>query len=150
MRGKEFFKSILSSFFIIVTLVNIATFILGSIFQPDVRFGYDAFLSPLIYGVFSLIPYIILYSKKELTMKQMLVRKILQLVCIEIIILSIIFGSDLLIPENLPLIAPISLSIFIIFLLVMLIQWLMDLQAAKRMTEELMHYQETRTDSSSN
>ncbi len=59
----------------IVTLINIAMFILGSIFRPDQRFGYEVLIAPLIYGVLSLIPYIIMYSKKELTIKQLYIRQ---------------------------------------------------------------------------
>ena len=56
MTFKEHFKSVMSMYFIIVTLVNAATFILGSIFRPDQTFGYEAFLSPLIYAAVALVP----------------------------------------------------------------------------------------------
>ena len=46
---KEHVKEILNSFFISVTLINIAMFILGILFRPEQRFGYEAYLYPLIY-----------------------------------------------------------------------------------------------------
>ena len=64
MKLKEFIKSTLASYFIIVTLVNVATLVLGSIFRPEQRFGYEAFLAPLLYGALGLIPVFIMYSHK--------------------------------------------------------------------------------------
>ncbi|HKM34514.1 MAG TPA: hypothetical protein VJY54_07205 [Lachnospiraceae bacterium] len=141
MRGKEFLKSIIMSFFIIVTLINIATFILGTIFQPDLRFGYDAFLSPLIYGVFSLIPFVVMYAKKELTVKELLIRKVLQLLSIEVIQWFLAFGFNSSERGNIKLMVAFSLSILIIYVLVHLITWFLDVQTAKKMTDDLHHYQ---------
>lgn len=142
MRGKEFFKSILLSFFIIVTLINIAMFVLGSIFQPELRFGYNAFLSPLIYGLISIIPCMVMYSKKELTVKKLIIRKIIQLLSIEGILGLLVFGFQSPQKENTQLMVSFSISIFVIYVLEHLISWLLDVQTAKRMTEDLQHYQD--------
>ena len=44
---KEHLKSNLMSFFIIVTLVNIAIFVCGIIMAPEEKFGYSAFIVPV-------------------------------------------------------------------------------------------------------
>lgn len=141
MKGKEFFYSMLTSFFIIVTLINVAVFILGSMFLPNAEFGYEAFLYPLIYGVFSLIPYVILYSKKELTLKQMIIRKVLQLICIEAILVSIVFGMEAFNKEFTAMVLMFCLSIFVIFVLVHLVTFVLDSQTAKKLTEDLHKFQ---------
>ncbi len=145
MNGKENIKSIISSFFIIVTLVNIATFILGSVFRPDARFGYDAFLSPIIYGICSLIPFAITYSNRELKLKELLFREVLQLISIEVILCLLAFGGKAINKENISLIISFCVSIFIVYVLVNVITWLLDVKTAKEMTNDLHEYQNNQT-----
>ena len=66
MSFKEHFKSVMSQFFVIATLINIAMFVLGEIFRPDDKFGYEALLAPIIYAAVSLVPMLCMYSKKKL------------------------------------------------------------------------------------
>lgn len=146
MRGKEFFKSMLMDFFIIVTLVNVAIYILGNIFIPENTFGYEAFLSPLIYGFFSLIPEAIMYSKKELTVKELLVRKALQLLAIEVILIFITFGFSPKDHGDWKLILAFALSVLIIYVLVHVVGWLLDRQTAQKMMKDLQSYQESMKD----
>lgn len=141
MSFKEYLKSMLSMYFVIVTLINGATFILGEVFRPDDKFGYDAFLSPLIYGVLALVPMLCAYSKKELTLKQYVFREILQLISIEIILIGFGIGSESLLPENFALFASFALSILVIFVLVHLISWTLDLNAAKQINSDLKSFQ---------
>ena len=63
---KERIREIADSYFISVTLINAAVFVTGMMFRPDEKFGYEAFLSPLIYGALTVIPTMIMYSGKEL------------------------------------------------------------------------------------
>ncbi|NLG05876.1 MAG: hypothetical protein GX567_18935 [Clostridia bacterium] len=146
MRGKEFAKSILLSFFIIVTLINIATSVLGMIFVPEARFGYEAFLSPLVYGLFSLIPYIVMYSRKELTVKELVIRKILQLISIELILLFIAFGFSGIQSSDYGIIFGFTFSILVIYLLVHVINWILDMKTAEKMNVDLQNYQNHVTD----
>ncbi|MGN1088957.1 MAG: hypothetical protein ACI4Q6_01030, partial [Huintestinicola sp.] len=124
------------------TLINGATFVLGEIFRPDERFGYDAFLSPLIYAAISLIPMLCMYSKKELTVKQLIAREVLQLAAIEIILIFFGLGKKCLAPENISLTVSFALSILIIYVLVILISWLLDMKTAKQLTNELKSFQD--------
>ena len=76
---KDHIKDNIMNFFIIVTLVNLVMFISGSILAPEMRFGYEAFIVPIIDGLLGIIPGIIMYSKRELTVRQMLIREVIQL-----------------------------------------------------------------------
>ena len=141
MKLKEFIKSTLASYFIIVTLVNVATLVLGSIFRPEQRFGYEAFLAPLLYGALGLIPVFIMYSPKELTIKQIVIRKIVQLRALEFILVLAGFGRENLKAENLALIASFALSVLIIYVLVHVISWVLNLEMARQLTMDLQSYQ---------
>lgn len=141
MSFKEHFKAVLSQFFVVATLINLAIFILGEIFRPEERFGYEAFLAPLIYAALSLVPMLLMYSKKELTVKQHIIRELLQLIVVEIILIFFGLGVKSLEPENLPLTSSFALSVFVIYILVYVIAWLLDLNTAKQINNDLKSFQ---------
>lgn len=97
MSKKEFMGQVFISFFVVVTYINLGMAFMGMIYAPDTRFGYEALLFPVFYGFLGILPSAVLYSRKELTVKQMLLRKIIQLILIEAIMVGIVFflgGTD--------------------------------------------------------
>lgn len=142
MSKKDFLKDSLMSFFIIVTCVNVSAFILGYIFEPTRTFGYEAFLSPIIYGVLGSLPNLLMYSKHELSIKQMIIRKVLQLLSIEVLLLFVAFGSfNKAKPQN-DVLFSFCISIFIIFIAVHLISWIVDSRTANELTSALESFQD--------
>ena len=141
MSRREFFKIALMQFFIIVTLINVVMAVLGMIFRPDERFGYDAFLAPLIYAACSMIPVLLTYSKRELTVKQMIIRQVLNLLAIEAIMIGIGLSGSNVFREQPMLVVSFALSVFIIFVLVLVISWILDLGQARQMNIDLENYQ---------
>lgn len=141
MSRREFFKVALMHFFIIVTLINVVMAVLGMIFRPDERLGYDAFLAPLIYAACSMIPVLLTYSKRELTVKQMIIRQVLNLLAIEAIMMGIGLSGSNVFREQPLLVVSLALSVFIIFVLVLVISWILDLGQAKQMNIDLENYQ---------
>ena len=139
---REHLRAQLASFFISVTLICLAIFILGSFLQPDLKFGYEAFAYPLIYGFIGSLPGLVMYSKKELTMKQTIIREIIQMLLIVVLILVFIFGrfKDFEY-EMIPQIIAVAVSVMIIYVLVNVFGWLIDLKTANKMTEDLKKYQ---------
>lgn len=143
---KEHLKTQLASFFIIVTLINLAMFVLGLTLQPDYKFGYEAFAYPLIYGAVGLIPGLVMYSKKELTVKQTLIREIIQMLLTIVVVIAFMFGRFAIGKEYLPQVIGVSVSVIIIYVLVHVFAWLIDLKAAKAMTEDLKRFQQSVSD----
>ncbi|MDO5149586.1 MAG: hypothetical protein Q4D76_09355, partial [Oscillospiraceae bacterium] len=141
MSFKEHLKSVVSQFFLVTTLINLAIFILGETFRPEDKFGYEAFLAPVIYAAVSLLPMLFMYPKKELTVKQHIFRELLQLISIEIILISLGLGVKSLEPENIALTASFALSVLIIYVLVYVIAWLLDLNSAKQINTDLKSFQ---------
>lgn len=137
MSVKEFLKEALYTYFIIVTLVVVSTFVLGMIYEPDRQFGYEAFLSPLLYGFLGVVPMLVMYSRKELSVKQILVRKVFQLIALEVLLFSVTFGLDGIEKAQGPMALGLGLSVFIIFLLVHIISFILDCGEAKKMNEAL-------------
>lgn len=141
MSFKSFLKSICSTYFIIVTLVNLATFVMGSIYQPEERFGYGAFLMPLIYGFLGILPMCVMYSKKELTLVQVLIRKLLQLILLEGLLIGFVFGYGEFSKDNTVQMVSFAVTVLVVFLLVHVISFVLDMQQARQMTLDLLDYQ---------
>lgn len=141
MSFKSFLKSICSTYFIIVTLVNLATFVMGSIYRPEERFGYDAFLVPLLYAFLGVLPICVMYSKKELTLVQVLIRKLLQLILLEGLLIGFVFGYGDFSKDNIVQMVSFAVTVFVVFLLVHVISFVLDVQQARQMTLDLLEYQ---------
>ena len=141
MSFREFLKSAVKTYFVLVTLIVFATYLLGMIFRPDAELTYEAFLSPLIYGLLGVIPAFLMYSKKELTVGQLLWRKALQLVCIEAVLVFFGFGARVLSRDNLSLVLSFMLSVFVIFVLAHLITYILDKEQARQLNKALGEFQ---------
>lgn len=142
MHGKEFVIKFIRTYFSVVTLINVAILIIGTQMAPDSRLGYDAFAAPLIYGMAGTLPNIVLYSKRELKVKELLFRKILQLILIEITVLFAAFYNRTKISPKLEDIISVAISIFVIYVIASLFIWIQNTISAKQMTMDLMKFQE--------
>ena len=141
MQGKELIRDMINTYFMLTTMILAAMTLLGTYFMPEVRFGYEQFETPLIYAAWGTLPNIVMYAKKELTMKQMLIRKIIQLILIEIIIISVALPPELLESGNNTLVISLIICVFVIYVLTHVIEWYQDSITAKKMTEELIVFQ---------
>ena len=142
MHGKEFAIDLIRTFFTVVTLVNVAMLVLGTWLTPDMKFGYEAFCAPLIYGVVGTLPNIVMYSRRELTVKELLFRKMLEFILVEVLVLGVAFyGTDTFWRQ--PKIAiSMGISIFLIYVIASIMDWAQNYVVAKRMTDELVKFQE--------
>lgn len=124
----DFSKKILMRFFIIVTGINVAIAVLGISFYPQQCLNYDAFFSPLIFAAAAVLPSYILYSKKELTFRQMLIRRILYFVLLEMVQLAIGALTGYL--NNFHIIAMLFLAVLGVYLFTSALSWVIDSKTA--------------------
>lgn len=141
MHGKEFIAEWLRSFFSVVTMINIAMCLMGSAMLPEMRFGYRVFIVPVIYGLAGTMPNLVMYSKRELKIRELMVRKVLQFILTEICVLFVAFYGSSESDRPLWLIGIVALSIFVIFVLAVLFEWLQNYLSAKQLTEDLKIFQ---------
>ena len=140
---KEHIKDNLMNFFIIVTLVNLVIFISGNLLAPEQKLTYSAFLVPIIDGILGTIPGLVMYSKRELTFKQMMFREIIQLLAIELIIILFTFGFSGFSIGKLHMILVVALSVAVVYVLVTLIRFFLDSRSARKMTDDLKSFQQS-------
>ena len=133
----------LISFCICTTCITILEGVMGVLFFPDVMLDYGAFFSPPIFGAIGVLLGVVTISKKELTVKQVLIRRAIHLLLIE----TVVFDLNYLAGVNFPPIIAITLAvgIAIVFILVYLICWLDERRCANDFNQMLKSYQEKAT-----
>ena len=140
MDFKTFFvKKVMMSFFVSITCISAAMAIIGMSFEPDARFGYEAFLSPLIFGALASLPILVKYSKRELSFQQTAIRNVIHFLLLEAAILSILYILGLL--TSVPMAVSLGISIFVIDLTVTLVLWINDNRTAKEFNSALKKLQ---------
>jgi len=148
MDFKTFFiRRIMMSFFITVTLITLAMAIVGLIFEPDMTFGYEAFLSPLIFGAIASFPMLVLYSRKEQSVKESLFRSLVHFILLEVLILLNLYFSGIL--TSLSMAFSLALTVLVINLAVHLLSYVHDKRVAEEFNSALKLLQERIQDTES-
>ena len=133
------------SFFISTTLINIVMYFMGMILRPGQRFGYEAFIYPVVYGALSCIPNILIASDKEMTVKQLMIRKVIKLFMIIAILRVFMFSGNEPDKEMIGLACIVSFSIIAVYVMVHVIEWLLDTRTARQMMADLVKLQDHNT-----
>lgn len=136
MDYKTFFvKKIMMSFFVSVTCICAVMALIGMIFESDIRFGYEAFLSPLIFGAIASLPFLVKYSRSELSLKQTVIRNVIHFVLLEAVILSVLYFGEIL--TSMSMAISLGISIFVVDLTVNLVLWINDKRIANEFNSAL-------------
>lgn len=137
MDFKTFFvKKIMMSFFVSVTFISAAIALIGITFEADTSFGYEAFLSPLLFGAVTSLPLLVKYSRSELSIKQTMIRNVLHLILIEAAVLIVLYIGGVL--TDLSTMISVIFSVLVIDLSVNLVMWIHDKKTAKEFNEALI------------
>ena len=135
MNLKAFLKRCLMEYFIITTCVTAATGILGLNLEPAAKFGYEAYFSPLLFGLVSLVPSIATYSRKELTLHQTLLRKFFHFILLETMLIAFGYSAGLL--NSFFDTVCFALAVLLVYLAVHLISWHLDVKEANEINKTL-------------
>ncbi|MDE6312720.1 MAG: DUF3021 family protein [Lachnospiraceae bacterium] len=139
---KDFFEQIIA-FLVCTACITIMEGIMGMLFFPDQKMGYEAFFSPPIFGFCSVLLGVLLdlvtRSKKELSVKQVLVRRGIHLLLIE----GLVFGVNYMAGAVFnPLTTwTLAAAIAVVFVMVYVVLWLNDRRSANLFNENLKRYQ---------
>lgn len=138
---KQFLINKLILFFMLTTLILLAIAFIGSVFDGDARFGYDAILAPMEYAFLCVLPTFVTYSRRELKPKELLFRNVLEFLLIEAIVLGVAFHSALMDTTRISVVLTIAGSVLIIFLLVHIFAWVKESIESLKMNQALVELQ---------
>lgn len=139
MKHKSNFSEAVMSFCVCTTCITILEGILGVIFFPEMKIDYGAFFSPPLFGAISVLLGGVTRSKKELSVKQVLFRRVIHLLLIE----GMVFGVNYLAGTIFPAAVSIALmfGIAVVFVMVYVILWGIDRRSATLFNQKLKEYQ---------
>lgn len=136
------FSSAIYVFFIVTSCITIMQGAMGALLWPEDRVGFSAFLTPPLFGLLSALSGVVLCSGRELTMKQMAFRMVLQLLLIEamVFIANLLFGDFASYTPT--LIVLLAGTIAVIYGVVWLLLWMNDRRTAREFNRYLLKFQE--------
>jgi hypothetical protein len=139
MTVKDFIVSRIRLFFFLTVMILLAQSIVGTVAEPGVslHIRYIDLLSPLYLAGLCTLPTVVTYSRKKLSVKQVLIRHAIQLVLIEGVMMLISFMSPSIDTKRPELILLIGGTVLVIYVLAVLMMWLGQVSESKKMTAQL-------------
>ena len=141
-KRKELLIHALRVYTLLVTLITILLIILGKLLDRDRVFSYEAFLSPLLYALIGTAATVVTRSDKELSIRDLIIRKVISLLLIECAIIFIALNADSIPTEKSWVIPGLALGIFVVFVLAHVILYFADRKEAEKLNADLARYQE--------
>ena len=141
-KRKELLIHALRVYTLLVTLITILLIILGKLLDRDRVFSYEAFLSPLIYALIGTAATVVTRSDKELSIRDLIIRKVISLLLIEGAIIFLALNADTIPTEKSWVIPGLALGIFVVFVLAHVILYFADRKEAEKLNADLARYQE--------
>ncbi len=144
MTVKEFLMQRLRLFLFLTVMILIAQSVVGTIAAPGVslHIRYIDLLSPLYMAGLCILPTVVTFSRKRLSVRQVLIRRSIQLALIEGVIMAIVFTSDKIDSSRPSVVALIAGATLLIYALAVLFVWFGQRSESQRMTAQLRRLQE--------
>lgn len=135
MELKDFIKELIRNYFIIFAIIVIVITLLRQIFSPGAYFELTDIFIYMSCALVADLPSMIFYSKKEISEKEMRLRRIIHFVILEAVLLTLanIMGW---VTGGLNTFL-FALQIGVIYMLVRSLSWLDDRRAARKINEKL-------------
>ena len=84
-------KRMVSDYILVQAEIALSFGIVGSIFAGDVSITFSYFFLPAVLGLICMLPCIIVYVKEDMTVKQVMIQRIVEWVVLEAVILWIAY-----------------------------------------------------------
>lgn len=90
--SRDAFKRMISDYILVQAEVALSFGIVGSIFAKDVPITFSYFFLPAVIGLICMLPCIIIYLKEDLTVKQVIIQRIVEWIVLEVVIIRIVYA----------------------------------------------------------
>lgn len=90
MKHSYAWKQMVSDYVLIQAETALSIAIIGSIFLSEQKITYSYFFLPAIIGLICMLPCLITYFKEDMTVKQIIVQRVIEWVVLEIAILCLV------------------------------------------------------------
>lgn len=142
MEFRRFLINKLILFFMLSTLITVAVALIGTAYDSEARLSYSQLMVPIKYAALCLLPTLATWSRHELSVRGLILRKALVLLLLEAVILVIAFTSPAIDTMRTEVVLTLAGSVIVIFVLVNLFNWLKDSAEAKKLNRDLAAFQQ--------
>ncbi len=139
MKYKSRISELLMSFCVCTACITLLEGVLGMLFFPEEKLGYNAFFSPPLFGAISVLFGAVTWSKKELSVKQVWFRRAVHLFLIEVMVFGINYAAGVVFSPIVTMVLMIGIAV--VFVLVYLILWMDEQRSAQTFNQKLKEYQ---------
>lgn len=137
---KETMKKLLEVFLICHFLISVAIGACGMMLGPDTKLAYRDLFAPALMAFLCTLPTLLTLQPEKLTMKQIVLRKILQVLVEEVIVLSMIhFGFHGI--NSIGSAFTVGVSVLLVFAGVSLADWARGCMEAEDLNRRLAQLQ---------
>lgn len=140
MEFRSILKKYINDFLMIQAGVTLTIGIISCIRPLQTGVNRYMFFMPFIYAFFCTLPSLVVCSKKELSLKQMITRKIIQFVLIELIVFLISYVMGPL--RDIFMSVAIIVAVAVVYAIVNCLDYLIAKSDAKAMTKKLLQIKE--------
>ncbi len=144
MELRSILKKCMIDFLMIQAGITLAIGVIGCIKTPALGVTHYSFFMPFVYAFFCVIPSFVIYSAKELSIKQMLIRKAIQFLLIEFIVMLVSYIIGTL--NNTFICIAIFLAVIVVYIVVNFFEYLFCKSEADTMTKRIQHIREKEQD----
>ena len=141
-KRKELLIHALRLYTLLVTLITVMMIILGNLLDRGRVFSYDAFVSPLFYALIGTVATVVTRSDRKLSVRSLIIRKAVSLLLIEGAIILIALNADTIPTDQNWVLPGLILGVFVVFVLTHIILYLADQKEAKKISADLVRYQD--------
>lgn len=137
---KETMKKLMEVFLSLHFLITMAFGVCGVILEPDGKLWYEAMFAPAVMALLCTLPALLTIRADRLTVKQIIVRKVLQFLLEEGIVLSMIhfvFHEF----TSIGAVFTVAVSVLLVFAGVYLIDWVRGYMEAEELNRRLAQLQ---------
>lgn len=137
---KETMKKLMEVFLSCQFLISMAIGICGLVLEPDGVLGYKIMFQPAVMAFFCTLPALLTIQADRLTAKQIMVRKVVQFLLEEVIVLSMMhFGFHRF--SSIGAAFTVAVSVLLVFAGVYLIDWVRGCMEAEELNRRLAQLQ---------
>lgn len=130
----ELLRSIAFNFLTVIAETTLSIAVIGAIFAGDVKITYHYFFLPIVLSVAYMLPCLPIYLKENMSVKQVIFRRILELIIIEA---GTLFVAHLLVGERLGVVGYIVVgaSVLIFDVLSYITQYIYEKSKAEKINK---------------
>ncbi len=137
---KETIKKLIEVFLTCHFLISMAIGACGMLLGSDAKLGYEDMFAPALMAFLCTLPTLLTIRSEKLTLKQLVLRKVLQVLLVEAIVLSINhFGFHGI--NSISSAVTVAVSVLVVFAGVSLVDWARGCMEAEELNRRLDQFQ---------